>query len=174
MKSEKPLMAKALADAVGATRRQVQLWTDAHVIDCLPGTDRQGTGRKRLYDQSEIPFAALAAELAKWQISIGRIALLVGWVRASRKIRKPKMILRGTQINWLVIPRDQEDLVLMTERIGDSLKAYPSAIVINVKEVMEPQVREEFTAKWGRTEHLTASLSDLAGSQPAQKKKSSS
>ena len=159
-------MAKALADAVGATRRQVQLWTDAHVIDCLPGTDRQGTGRKRLYGQSEIPFAALAAELAKWQISIGRIALLVGWVRASRKMPKPKMILRGTQINWLVIPRDQEDPVIASERVGDSLETYPSAIVINVKEVMEPEVQAEFTAKWQREDlPLTVRLIDRVRAQ---------
>ena len=62
---EEPLMAQAVADAVGATKRQIQLWTDGGAIRCLPETDRQGRGRQRLYEQSELPFAALVAHIER-------------------------------------------------------------------------------------------------------------
>ena len=45
-----PIMAQAVADAIGANKRQVQIWTDAGILRCLPETDRQGRGRQRLYD----------------------------------------------------------------------------------------------------------------------------
>ena len=74
-------MAKAVADAVGATKRQVQLWSDAGAIQCFPETDRQGRGRQRLYPRSELPFAAMAAFLARYQIPIGMIR---AWIHFSR------------------------------------------------------------------------------------------
>ncbi len=74
-------MAQAVADAVGATKRQVQLWSDAGAIQCFPETDRQGRGRQRLYPRSELPFAAMAAFLARYQIPIGMIRAWVGFAR---------------------------------------------------------------------------------------------
>lgn len=71
--SATPIMAQAVAVAIGATKRQVQIWTDAGAIRCIPETDRQGRGRQRLYDPVELPIAALVATMAKFQIPIGRI-----------------------------------------------------------------------------------------------------
>lgn len=78
---ERPLMAQAVANAVGATKRQVQLWTDAGVIKCLPETDRQGRGRQRLYPTEELPFAAIAHFLSVYQIPIGRLKFYMDLVR---------------------------------------------------------------------------------------------
>ena len=74
-------MAQAVADAVGATKRQVQLWSDAGAIQCFPETDRQGRGRQRLYPRSELPFAAMAAFLAQYQIPIGMIRAWIYFTR---------------------------------------------------------------------------------------------
>ena len=65
------MMAQAVADAIRATKRQVQLWTDAGVIQCLPDTDRQGRGSQRLYSKDELPTAALVAAAAKAKLPIG-------------------------------------------------------------------------------------------------------
>ncbi len=65
------MMAQAVADAIGATKRQVQLWTDAGAIQCLPDTDRQGRGSQRLYSKDELPTAALVAAAAKAKLPIG-------------------------------------------------------------------------------------------------------
>ena len=70
-----PLMAQALAEAIGATKRQVQIWTDAGAIRCIEGTDRQGTGRQRLYDPQEVPIAALIAKMAQLKAPIGTLLL---------------------------------------------------------------------------------------------------
>ncbi len=70
-KKDELMMAQAVADAIGATKRQVQLWTDAGVIQCLPDTDRQGRGSQRLYSKDELPTAALVAAAAKAKLPIG-------------------------------------------------------------------------------------------------------
>ena len=41
-----PMLANVFAERIGATLRQVQLWTDQRVILCLPETHHQGRGRK--------------------------------------------------------------------------------------------------------------------------------
>ena len=71
--TSKTLMAQAVADAIGATKRQVQVWTDAGAIHCLPETDRQGRGHQRLYDLNELPLAALVATMARHRLPIGII-----------------------------------------------------------------------------------------------------
>lgn len=136
------IMAKALADAAGSTRRKVQIWTDAKVLECLPGTDYQGSGKQRLYDPSEIKFAKLAAELSSHQVSIGRIAEIVGSFRDRLSRPNPERF----PVDWLTItpPADGyekewvgfiPDQLLLTE-----LVRHPSAVVINVKEVMGADV----------------------------------
>ena len=72
----KPLMAQAVADAIGATLRQVQIWTDAGVLQCIAETDRQGRGRQRLYDQEVIPIAALIAAAAQFKLPIGALMVI--------------------------------------------------------------------------------------------------
>ena len=76
-----PLMVQALADRIDATKRQVQIWTDAGAIVCRPETDRRGRGSQRLYDQSEVPIAALVAMMARFMLPIG---MLVAWSRSIR------------------------------------------------------------------------------------------
>jgi len=81
--AEQPLMAQALADEVGATKRQIQLWTDAGALQAFPELQhRPGRGRQRLYPRSEIRYAAMAAELGRYQIPIGRIAGALSCARA--------------------------------------------------------------------------------------------
>ena len=75
------MMAQALADRVGTSKRQVQIWTDAGAVACLPETDRQGRGRQRLYSTSEVPIAALVAVMARFKLPIGSLLL---WSRAIR------------------------------------------------------------------------------------------
>ena len=81
MKEPEFLMAQAVADAVGATKRQIQIWTDADVLHCLPGTDRQGRGRQRLYHREELPIAVLVAALARLKVPIGDLRGYMIYVR---------------------------------------------------------------------------------------------
>ena len=90
-------MAQAVADAVGATKRQVQLWSDAGAIQCLPGTDRQGRGRQRKYARSELPFAAMAAFLARYQIPIGMIR---AWTHFTRMQLASDIPGPGPKADW--------------------------------------------------------------------------
>ena len=78
--ADQPLMAKAVADAVGATKRQVQFWTDHGVLQFLPGGG--GTrGNQRLYPRTELPFAAIAHYLVVSGIQIGTIKMAMFHVR---------------------------------------------------------------------------------------------
>jgi len=77
------LMAQAVADAIGATKRQVQIWTDAGAIRCTPESDRQGRGRQRLYDRSELPVAALVAAMARCKLPIGHLLRFSDAIRDS-------------------------------------------------------------------------------------------
>ena len=78
--ADQPLMAKALADAVGATKRQVQFWSDHGVLQFLPGSGGS-RGNQRLYLRTELPFAAMACCLAEVGIQIGTIELAAFLVR---------------------------------------------------------------------------------------------
>ena len=69
----KPLMAQAFADEIGATKRQVQFWTDRGAIKCIPETDQQGRGKQRHYDEAEIPIARIIAQTGAAQLPIGRL-----------------------------------------------------------------------------------------------------
>jgi len=90
-------MAQAVADAVGATKRQVQLWSDAGAIQCFPETNRQGRGRQRLYPRSELPFAAMAAFLARYQIPIGMIC---AWIHFTRMQLASDIPGPGPKADW--------------------------------------------------------------------------
>ena len=74
------LMTQALADAVGATKRQVQFWTHHKVLDYLPGTG-SGRGKKRLYPRSELPIAAMARYLAASGVRVETIHFAAQVVR---------------------------------------------------------------------------------------------
>ena len=75
------LMAQAVADRIGATKRQVQIWTDAGAIRCIPESDHQGRGRQRLYDRSELPIAAIVAAMARCKLPIGHLVRFANSIR---------------------------------------------------------------------------------------------
>ena len=146
-------MAQAVADATGATKRQVQIWTDAGAILCIPETDRQGRGRQRLYDRSELPFVALVNALSIYKVPIG---YLVKWTSLARiylgdqahKLGKHskawcKSAMAGERESFLVFYWSHEGRVHTaawtdSEGLGAALRQAPMAIVVNVQETLSP------------------------------------
>ncbi len=147
-------MAQAVADAVGATKRQVQLWSDAGAIQCFPETDRQGRGRQRLYPRSELPFAAMAAFLARYQIPIGMIRAWIGFSRMQlasdipgpgRKVDWYRKAFRGQEESYMMFQAAERghtgsytwtDRTIMVENVTHNL----GYIVLNVRKVIAPLV----------------------------------
>jgi len=136
-------MAQAVADAVGATKRQVQIWTDAGVLRCLPGTDRQGRGRQRLYDEDELRFAVLARYLAHYyQIPIGVLKEFTDLVRGA--------MASGARAKWCraawqgdvqssILNRAQQQDAFIWRTTDEILKLLPltdGAVVINIHKIM--------------------------------------
>ncbi len=147
-------MAQAVADAVGATKRQVQLWSDAGAIQCLPETDRQGRGRQRLYPRTELPFAVMAAFLARYQIPIGMIRAWIGFSRmqlasdipgSGRKADWYRRAFRGEEESYMMFGTAEE---VITENFGwndrrimiDGVTHNHGYIVLNVRKVIAPFV----------------------------------
>ncbi len=147
-------MAQAVADAVGATKRQVQLWSDAGAILCFPETDRQGRGRQRLYPRSELPFAAMAAFLARYQIPIGMIR---AWTHFTRMQLASDIPGPGRKAEWFRRAyRGEEESYMMfqaadgpvTGRFGwndrrimiEGVTHNHGYIVLNVSKVIAPFV----------------------------------
>ena len=92
-----PLMARELANAVGASKRQIQIWTDAGAIQCRSETDRLGRGKQRLYDAEELLYAAVSARLAELQLPIGR---LKGFTEAMRTWEAVERSVPWKSIRW--------------------------------------------------------------------------
>ena len=137
-------MAQAVADIVGA-------------IHCLPGTDRQGRGRQRLYDQTELPFAALVAALVMHKLPIGDLII---WSKAVRlelggdipfkrgKYKKAwhEAAFKGKVESYIILPSHAGSPAagLAWLDLDDTLKELKlagTAIVINVRETLSPFVR---------------------------------
>ena len=151
-----PLMAKALADAVGATKRQVQFWTDHGVLQFLPGSGG-ARGNQRLYPRTELPFAAMACALAASGIQIRTIKLAMHLVRGelSSPVRpdtdppKFRRFLRGRADSYILVRTHpamkgdgyKQSVTWIPEK---DLKKYAKGdramTVINVKRVMSPHV----------------------------------
>ena len=89
------LMAQAFGDAVGATKRQIQFWTDRGAVKCVAGTDQQGRGKQRLYDEAEIPIARLIAQMAAFQLPIGRLISAAEWIRVFTNPEGPGTYRKG-------------------------------------------------------------------------------
>jgi hypothetical protein len=101
---DRPLMAQAVATAVRASKRQVQIWTDAGVLHCLPATDRQGRGRQRLYERDELRFAALARCLAQLTPApIGVLLKIVDLVRAKLAAGENRAAWLGQEESCIVV-----------------------------------------------------------------------
>jgi hypothetical protein len=75
-------MAQAFGDAVGGVgKRTIQFWTDRGAIKCVAETN-PGRGRQRLYGETEIPIARLIAQMAAFQLPIGRLISAGDLIRA--------------------------------------------------------------------------------------------
>ncbi len=147
-------MAQAVADAVGATKRQVQLWSDAGAIQCFPETDRQGRGRQRLYPRSELPFAAMAAFLARYQIPIGMIRAWSHFTRkhlasdvpgSSLKANWYQRAFRGEEESYIMVGAAEGPITgsfVWTDRINmiEDITHNRGQIVLNVRKVIAPFV----------------------------------
>ena len=145
-------MAQAVADAVGATKRQIQIWTDAGVIYCLPETDRQGRGRQRLYDRSELPFAALTAYLARYKLPIGSLQLASFAVRQSLDFAAipqeerewAQRALKGDEESYMVFAVIQKEPQMpmfkwsTRGQLLKSLEKYDGQLIVNVRKVIAP------------------------------------
>jgi DNA-binding transcriptional MerR regulator len=150
-------MAKALADAVGMTKRQVQFWSDHGVLQFLPGSG--GTrGNQRLYPRTELPFAAMAGALAASGIQIGTIRLATDLVRIElsnsnlpgANPSKFRRWLRGEAASYILVRTFpamtgdgyEQGVTWVPEK--DLKKKYlkwdHAMTVINVKLVMSPHV----------------------------------
>ena len=153
--ADQPFMARALADAVGATKRQVQFWSDHGVLQFLPGSGG-ARGNQRLYPPSELPFAAMACYLAACGIQIATIELAVFLVRGElnnpslprANPRKYRRFLRGETDSYILVrtqPKEsggyEQSVAWIPEKdLVKYLKADPAATVINVTRVMSPHV----------------------------------
>ncbi len=152
--ADKPLLMQALADTVGATKSQIQFWTDHGILGYLPGTGG-GQGHNRVYPRSELPFAAMARSLAAHGVQVGAIDLAVFGARLSLnphstlKGAKPqwhRRALRGHVESYMVLswwPRGDGSEPLGFTWVGrDQLLKKMSdghgAIVLNVQRVLSP------------------------------------
>ena len=149
--TNQPLMAQALADAVGATKRQVQFWSDHGVLQFLPGSGG-ARGNQRLYPRTELPFAALACYLAGSGIQIGTIRLAMPFIRG--ELSNPKLpganpskfrrFLRGEIASYILVrtrPKaggeyEQSVTWIPEKDLVKYAKDDPVMTVINVKRVM--------------------------------------
>ena len=150
---DKPLMAKAFGDAVGATKRQVQFWTAHGVLQFLPGSGG-GTGNQRLYPQTEVPFAALARHLAAAGIQVGTIEFAVFMVRTEitnstlhgANPQKFRRYLRGEEDSYILVRthpkaggRNKRSVTWIgAEDLAEYLGFDHATTVINVRKVMGP------------------------------------
>ncbi len=154
--ADQPFMARALADAVGATKRQVQFWSDHGVLQFLPGSGG-ARGNQRLYPRSELPFAAMACYLAASGIQIGTIKLAIFLVRGELSNRnipganpsKFRRFLRGEADSYILVRTfpdpagdgyTQSVTWIPEKDLVKYLKGDHATTVVNVKRVMSPHV----------------------------------
>ncbi len=143
-------MAQAVADAIGASKRQVQLWTDAGALLCVAETNRQGRGRQRLYEPAELPVAKLVAAMARFKVPIGTLILWSRMIRSSlgHVPISPKdeytpewyrAALEGKVQSYLTLRIDHgvESVSWTNQKhMLEQLEISPGAIVIHVKNVV--------------------------------------
>jgi hypothetical protein len=78
------LMAQAFGDAIGAPKRRVQFLTDHGALRCV-GEKHPKRGRQRLYDEAEIPIGKLIAQMAAFELPIGRLIWTANEIRNQLK-----------------------------------------------------------------------------------------
>ncbi len=148
--------APEIAKLVDAKLRQIQLWTDNRIILCVPGTQHQGRGTKRLYEPIELPIAMFASVLTKLRFPIGLVKDYADTLRNFLTENQPvdhytkdrpkswyRQALRGEFPSWIVCFPEQIGGKLLVIWEGDKglvnlLPNYKGGVVINVREVLSP------------------------------------
>ena len=148
------LMAQAVADTVGATKRQIQIWTDGGVLECRPETDRRGRGRQRIYDHAELKYAAMATMLSRMNFSIGDLKRFVTFARIELEV-EPVPGIRKKRAKWLIMglePGKPPFHVFAGDKkmYFAAIKSFPVNITVNLEEIMGPY--------WVNIDPLTLSL----------------
>lgn len=92
--ADKPIMAQAFGEAVGASKRQIQFWTVHGAIKCL-AKRHPGRGRQRFYDEAEMPIARLVAQMAVFELPIGRLVSAAEWIRVFTNPEGPGTYSKG-------------------------------------------------------------------------------
>lgn len=69
-------LASASGESTDTLNRQLRSWTESAALP-LAGDLFIGTGKKRLYEDVAVLLAAVAIELARWDIPIGKIRLIL-------------------------------------------------------------------------------------------------
>ena len=119
-KPDKPLMAKAFGDVIGATKRRVQLWSDYGILEFLPGSGG-ARGNQRLYSRSELPFALMAHYMAESGVNIGAIKRVISAARHSAHDTPGYIIICNKDVRRI----NEQDLM-------DTLKHRPATLVVRI------------------------------------------
>jgi DNA-binding transcriptional MerR regulator len=144
-----PLMAQAVADAVGATKRQIQFWTDRGVLMC-PGPLHPSRGQQRLYGKDELRFAAIARYLTKYKMPVEELKRFTDFVRSGLRGRLPDVptdragrVAEWCQAAWrgeidssILYRGEQEPIWFPSDGILKLLRLTDGAVVLNVHRIM--------------------------------------
>ena len=95
-----PMMAQAFGNQIRASKRQIQLWTDHGILKCLPGTDHQGRGHKRIYDAFELPIGSLVVVLARFKFTVGILQEYADVVRNLLHENEPASLYERRERGW--------------------------------------------------------------------------
>ncbi len=143
-----------LADEVGVPVRTIQFWTDAGVLKALPGTDRKGRGRHRLYNAAP-PFfgeracALIAAEMHRFRVPVGVMRSIIDLLIRSEKPPEPErahvvgVALAGLTIQMIISLQNSEGslddenlhITVAGEKIDPSIK---SGYLLNLTHILKP------------------------------------
>jgi hypothetical protein len=107
----------------GAKPRSVQLWADAGVILPVAGTDREGSGRHRLFDIDEVVLAVIMARFAAEQIAIGALRAFSTSIRTSLA-GNPLLadaISGQAEVFLVVHSRPDDDMLIMGSKVFDDI-----------------------------------------------------
>jgi hypothetical protein len=119
----------------GAKPRSVQLWADAGVILPVAGTDREGSGRHRLFDSDEVILAVVMARFAAEQIAIGALRSFSTSIRRAL-VGNPllaKAISGQSEIFLIVHSRPENDALVMGSRVFDDVKQLKEYLILTIR-----------------------------------------
>ncbi len=147
-----------IASIAGANPRSVQHWAASGILTAKPGTDRRGTGNRRLFAADEALIACVLQPLAERQTPVGEMQRIAFLIRDEFLMKGParrgllnKMIIGSTQA-WFVAFADQDDPAAMIVPEGDKarfdeifrqMKEKPVALVIDLTAAFKGFRQEE-------------------------------